>query len=125
MRPPAFTRWSACAFAGLVAGCGSGEQADRDRVEKVVKTYAKASSEGDAETACAQTAPEMFEDTTGTCEDFVAINSEGYGREAGRRQAAGDWTVKIQGDRAVAEGKNLGIYEAKRTSEGWKLIDVR
>jgi hypothetical protein len=114
--------------SGLVltlVGCGESE---RERIEQVVRDYARASTTGNAEAACGLTAPEMFDDVPGsTCEDFVRLNSRpgGYGQEAGKRQAAGDYVVEIDGDRATAEGHNLGIFELRRIDGEWKLTSVR
>jgi hypothetical protein len=109
----------------VLAGCGEPEA---EQIEQVVREYARAATTGDAETACGLAAPEMFEDVPGSrCEDFVRLNSRpgGYGREAGRRQAAGEYVVEIDGDRATAEGHNLGIFELRRIDGEWKLTSVR
>jgi hypothetical protein len=119
---------SAFIASGLVltlAGCG---ESDQERIQQVVRDYARASTTGDAETACGLTAPEMFADVPGsTCEDFVRHNSRpgGYGQQAGRRQAAGEYVVEIDGDRATAEGHNLGIFGLRRIDGEWKLTSVR
>ena len=115
----------ASALLGVWAGCGESEE---ERIVQVVREYARASTTGDAETACGLTAPEMFADAPGsTCEDFVRLNSipGGYGRKAGRRQAAGEYVVEIDGDRATAEGHNLGIFQLRRIDGEWKLTSVR
>jgi hypothetical protein len=123
MRP--FSALMASGLVLILAACG---ESDEERVQQVVRDYARASTTGDAETACGLTAPEMFADAAGsTCEDFVRLNSRpgGYGREAGRRQAAGEYVVEIDGDRATAEGHNLGIFELRRVDGEWKLTSVR
>jgi hypothetical protein len=101
-------------------GCGA---SDEERVETVVRDYARASAAGDAETACALTAAEMWTDVR--CEDIVALNSDPGSQEAGRRLAGGEYEVTIDGDRATAHGHNLGSFTLRRVDGDWKLIDSR
>lgn len=118
------TRFALPALAALLlsAGCG---QSDEERIQQVVREYARASANGNAEKACSLTAPEMFAGTGATCEDVVRINSLPDRREAGLRQAAGTYVVTVEGDRATAEGRNLGIFELREIDGDWKLIGVR
>jgi len=62
----------AMAAVFISAGCGESEE---ERIQEVVRQYHKASIDGDADKACALTAPEMFVGTGATCEDVVRINS--------------------------------------------------
>jgi hypothetical protein len=56
----------------------------------------------------------MFAGTGATCEDFVRINSLRSRRELGRRLATGDYVVTVDGDRATAKGRNLGVFSLKK-----------
>jgi hypothetical protein len=113
---------TALAAACVLSGCG---QSEEERVQQVVREYTGASADGDAEKACALTAPEMFAASGGTCEDFVRINSLPDRRQAGLRQAAGTYVVTLDGDRARAEGHNLGIFDLRKIDGDWKLTAVR
>jgi hypothetical protein len=106
----------------MSAGCG---ESDEERIQEVVRQYNRASLDGDADKACALTAPEMFAGTGATCEDIVRINSLPNRRQQGMRLATGDYVVTVDGDRATAQGHNLGVFSLKKDDEDWKLTGVR
>ena len=112
----------AIAATFMSAGCGESEE---ERIQQVVREYHRATIDGDADKACALTAPEMFAGTGATCEDFVRINSLPNRHELGLRLATGDYVVTVDGDRATAKGHNLGVFSLKKDDEDWKLTGAR
>lgn len=104
-----------------VAGCGGSEE---EQVADVVKDYHRASAAGDADTACALTVDELWDDVT-SCEDIVELNSLPDHQEAGKRLAEGEYEVTIDGDTATAEGRNLGVFTLRKVDGDWKLTGAR
>jgi len=102
----------------VCTGCGASEE---EQVENVVRDFARASDDGDAERACSLTTEEYWADITSSCEEFIAFQTTLETDGALERIATGEYNVTIDGDAATAESKNLGIFGLRKVDGDWKL----